>query len=311
VGVIVLRRLAYVLAAVASLAIAACSGGAGTGTGLPAPPGYNPTPSAAAAAIVREHTTGGVIYLTKDLDALKFPASTGFGFALDLGTPAPKSSAGPTAGPTSTPSPTPSLSPSPSPSSTTSGKGKAKASPSPPPGPKIETKVTVFPQDAPEPPTPEPTGNVQSFAERIPVVRGYLNSQTDLKLTSLGAAHFKLPKDERPEGRGFTIALFEEHKHRKYTLIAWEPEATLDGDTVSVEDATKPIALKKKVGYFFMLYGDDLEPTPVPKGYSPQGNNPFATAMPSVRPGYSQPYYGPPTPYYGPPTPYAQPTYSH
>jgi hypothetical protein len=178
--------------------------------------------------------------------------------------------------------------------------------------------VTIFPQDAPPPPSPEPTGEVQSYAQRVAIVRGYLfSASTDVKLASLSAVHFKLPKDERPDGRGYTIVAFEEHKHRKYTVIGWDPEATLEGDTVSVDGATTPLTLKKKVGYFFMLYGDDLEPTPVPRGaYPAQGNNPFATAQPSIRPGYSPPYYGPPTPYYGPPTPYGgqppygQPTYN-
>jgi hypothetical protein len=298
------------MAVLASLSIAACSGGAGTGTGLPAPPGYNPTPNAAAAQTIQEHTTAGAIYLTKDVDELKFPASTGFGFTIDLGATAPTPvPSGFHAKPTAAPSPSPSASPAPRTTDTPAPKGKrSKPTPDPTPsGPKIDTKVTVFPMDAPAAPTPEATGAVRSFAQRVPVVRTYLLSATTLKLYSLAAVHFKLPKDERPEGRGFTIAVFEQHKHRKYGLVAWEPEATVEGDTVSVSDATEPLTLKKKMGYVFVLYGDDLEPTPVPHNYAPPGQNPFVTPTPAGRPGFPQ-QYGPPTPYggqqpYGAPTP--------
>jgi len=125
-------------------------------------------------------------------------------------------------------------------------------------------------------------------------MRGTMMSSIDLKICSLSCVRFKLPKDERPEGRDYTVAIFEQHKHRKFSLVAWDSDATLEGDTVTVEGATKEITLKKKQGYIFVLYGDDLEPTPVPKGYPGQ-----------QQPG--QPYYGPPTPYYGPPTPYYGP----
>ena len=310
-GVNLSRSLAYVTVAIAAVSIAACSGGMGTGTGLPAPPGYNPTPSAAAAAILREHTTAGAIYLEKDVAELKFPASAGFGFSLDLGEPGAQPTGAAHAKPTASPSPSPSTAPSPGPSvsPTAAAKSKAKSKPTPAPtpsGPRIDTKVTVFPQDAPSAPTPEPTGDTQSFAQRVPVVRSYMMSQTELKLSSLSAVHFKLPKDERPEGRGFTIAVFEQHKHRKYGLIAWEPQATLEGDSVTVDEASTPITLKKKMGYVFVLYGDGLEPTPVPRSYSSPGANPFVTPQPSGRPGFGSPF-GAPTPYGGQP-PYGQPT---
>jgi hypothetical protein len=315
VGVIVFRRVAYVVAVVAALGVAACSGSMGGGSSLPAPQGYNPTPNSAAAAILREHTTAGAIYLAKDLTELDFPSSTGFGFAIDLGTPKPKTAltAGGSASKASSVTPAPSPSPAPSPTASATVK-KSGATPSPEPsGPKIDTHVTIFPQDAPVAPTPAPTGDVQSFATRVAIMRGTMMSSIDLKICSLSCVRFKLPKDERPEGRDYTVAIFEQHKHRKFSLVAWDSDATLEGDTVTVEGATKEITLKKKQGYIFVLYGDDLEPTPVPKGYPAQGNNPFVTPQPGGRPGYpgqqqpGQPYYGPPTPYYGPPTPYYGP----
>ncbi len=287
-----LRKIAYVMAGAAALGIAACSGNLGTGSGLPAPPGYAVSPSAVAANVSREHTTAGVITLTKDETTLKFPASTGFGLEIDLGTPGPKATGGAPHAVKGLPTPSPS--PSPSPSASPAGKGKPTPAPTPS-GPKIDTKVTVFPQDAPAAPTPEPTGEVQSFAQRVPIVRGYMMSQTEIKLSSLAAIRFILPKDERPDGRGFSIALFEQHKHRKYGLVGWEPEATIDDGDVSAADATTPVTLKKKMGYVIVLYGDDLEPTPVPRGqYAPPGNNPFVTPQPSGMPG--RPYFGPPTP---------------
>ena len=153
-------------------------------------------------------------------------------------------------------------------------------------------------------PSPEPTGDVQSYAERVPIMRTYLMSQTEIKLASLAAIHFKLPKEERPDGRGFTVAVFESHKHKKFGLIAWQAEATLDGDTVTADESADPITLRKKMGYVFVLYGDDLQPTPVPRGqYPAPGNNPFATAQPTRGPfGYpSQFPLTQPTPYQPPP----------
>ena len=106
--------------------------------------------------------------------------------------------------------------------------------------------------------------------------------------------------------------IFTAAKRHKEHAVAFDASASLANNVVSSSLVT-PLTLKKGTGYDIVLYGDDLEPTPVPKGYPAQGNNPFVTPQPGGRPGYpgqqqpGQPYYGPPTPYYGPPTPYYGP----
>lgn len=296
------RRFAGGLTLAALIGIAACSGNLGTGTGLPAPPAPGVSASVQAANQSRQRTAAGAVYLASDIHEIPFSPLGGFTLALQLATPSPKPSGPATAAPKARPSGAPpTASPSPSPSPTAAGKKKASPSASSTPsGPKIDTKITIFPEDAPAAPTPAATGNVQNYAERPAVVRGYMMPAVDIKLYSLAAAVFKLPADQRPEDRGFTIALFESHKHKKWKLLAWTPEATLDDDTVSAADATEPLVLRKKTGYVFVLYGDDLEPTPAPRGsYPPPGNNPFATPGASATP---RPFGAPPTPFNPNPT---------
>src|SRR5208283_4298937 len=103
------------------------------------------------------------------------------------GTAVTKAAANAAASPSPSPKPTASPSPTPQP------RGKrGKPAPNPTPsGPRIDTKVAIFPLDAPAAPTPQPTGDTQSFAQRVPVMRVWMMSQTDIKIVSLAAAHFK------------------------------------------------------------------------------------------------------------------------
>jgi hypothetical protein len=155
---------------------------------------------------------------------------------------------------------------------------KAAATPS---GPKIDTKTTIYPEDAPAAPTPQPTGNVQSFAHRTALVRGWIMPRTAVTLYSLAAVRFTIPTLEQTKGRGFTIAMFESQKHRKSHLLAWDPAAVLSDTTISAATvANEPITLKKNVGYFFVLYGDDIGPAPAPSGSFAPANNPLLGSPP-------------------------------
>jgi hypothetical protein len=127
--------------------------------------------------------------------------------------------------------PSPIASGSPVPASSASPKASPKASASPHPagtGPKIETKLVVYPDYAPDAPTPEPTGNVQTYSKRKAIVRGYISPAVDVALYGLGAARFTIPASEQTPNRGFTVAIFSASKKHKPQLIASDTSATRD-----------------------------------------------------------------------------------
>ncbi len=177
--------------------------------------------------------------------------------------------------------------------------------------------MTVYPDDAPAAPTPEPTGNVQTFTTRVAIVRGYVQPTTDLTVPAgVGAVRFTIPQEEQLSGRTFAIVVFAAGKKHHQHLLAADTSATLSGNTVTSAVTNSPLALKKGTGYLFMLYGDPAPATPPPT-YSGVGNNPFpaptyATGAPGVpgapgAPGSAggAPYTSPP---YGQPTSVGQPT---
>jgi len=220
---------------------------------------------------------------------------------------AASSSPEPTGSGSAVPSPTgsasASASASPGASALPSPKGSHAASPSPSGSslPRIDTKTTVYPDEAPPPPTPMPTGEVQTFVKRSAIVRGYVQMGTDVPLYGLGAVHFTLPSSELTPKRGFTVALYESGKHNHNRLLNYDTEPLVENDVVYSSQAD-PIVLKKGSGYLLMIYGDD-EPAPaatVAPGFPSPGNNPFPMPSGSVQPGYTQaPYPGgySPTPY--------------
>jgi len=315
-----------------------------------APSYNQPAGPQSAAGPTRERVLDGAVYLGPKLNEVPLPQLGGFAIAIELGTPGPAPSpslVGGSARPTGlTPaaaaialrpaavaSPAPPTSPPASPSSAASSPalaGSAPASatasadgsappptasraPSPAPSavpPKITTKTVIYPDNAPAPPTPIPTGEVQVFTKRTAIVRGYLQSETEISLYGLAAVHFTVPANELLPKRGFTIALYENGKHRHDRLIAYDTSPTVATSIVSSAQ-TDPLILKKGVGYLLLLYGDETPPTPAPAqvapGYPSPGNNPFP--MPSGSGAvYPTPYnpYATPTPYnpYAPPTPY-------
>jgi hypothetical protein len=291
--------LAFVFAA------AACQGNIGGG-GLPQPPGPQVTPNGFGAAQNRIRTTEGAVFLDTDTREIPFPDAAGFVLTLALVEPTPLPSGGAANSPApaassavrtlggtrvagSLGSASPSVASTDKPATRVLGTPKAAATPT---GPRIALKTTSYPDDAPAAPTPQPTGNVQNFAKRVALVRGSLMSRTDLKLYSLAAARFTIPTAEQTKGRGFTIALYESLKKRKSKLLVWDTNATLTGNVVGLPTENDPITLKRNVGYFFILYGDDVTPLPTPQGSYPASANGVigspgpggATPFPTVTP---------------------------
>ncbi len=266
---------------------------------MPGPPAYNsPQGPGSSSSQSRQRVVEGAVFLESDLKEIPLPSLDGFSVVLELGSPASSTptpsanakgskSAGARTSPGATAqsqgraargadtlieaaqaatvspaSPSPAASAS-SPPAAPAGKSAPPASsPAPkatPKGPKITTKTTVYPDAAPAAPSPQPTGDVQTYGVRTAIVRGYLLSAVALNLYGLGAVRFTIPAEEEKDGRGFTIAVFEEGHHHHTSLLAFDAGAKESGGVVSAS-GTKPLALKKNTGYVLMLYGDQLAP---------------------------------------------------
>lgn len=314
-----LRTLATAAAACALL-LGACQGNLGTGggggIGLPQTPGYGQgqgqgQPGVPAAAS-RQRVLDGAVTRSPDLDAIPLPSLDGFAVSLALGTPTPKPSPSQSpaarnpgsaanshgsahrpalgraslASPSPTPSPMPSVAASPSSEPSVAGSRTAPDSDAPHEN-KIATKTTIYPDDAPSPPSPQPSGNVQTFTKRVPLVRGYLWAGQSVALYGLGAVRFTIPSAEATVERGFTVAIYEAGKKHHDKLVAYDSQATLADGVVASSLENDPQTLKKDTGYLFMLYADELPASPAPAaaGYPSPGNNPFVTAIPSGYPG--------------------------
>jgi hypothetical protein len=242
-----------------------------------ASPSPTAAPSAAASASASASLRQKVSRVVTEVAQVAVPSEAAAS-PLAAGSPTPSPSPSPAA---SAATPKPSPSPSPTPKS-----GTHTATPNPnASGPKIDTKLVIYPDSAPDAPTPMPSGNVQQFTKRTAIVRGYLSPAIDLSIYGLAAARFTIPKDEQTAGRGYTIAIFTSvKKHRE--LIASDPDAKL-ADNVVASTLTTPFTLKRGTAYDILLYGDQLAPTPapVPSAYPTPGTNPFVTPMPSGYPG--------------------------
>jgi hypothetical protein len=332
-------RSVCIASASLALALVACQGESGTGGGLsiPAPQYTNPPgPGGFAASASREQTLDGAVTLSPGRTELPLPSLDGFSVSLELGTPAPSSTPaaassaspgaakagalpGAAARPVPTPSPAPAARPSPAPlaSGATVVAQPASASATPSAGPsgapgagQIATKTTVYPEDAPVAPSPKPTGDVQTFVKRTPLVRGYLQPVADITLYGLGALRFTIPQSEQTPGRGFTVALYVAVKKHHDELVAADTAPTLADDVVQSSQTSSPLVLKKATAYLVMLYGDQLPPTPAPAGvYPTPGTNPFPTQTPSGQGGFPQQQPGyPQQPGYTPQPGYPQQT---
>lgn len=318
-----IRGTAALVAVLLGLAVSACQGNLGSGPGLPQGPQPGVTPGGPGAGYQqqsRSQTLEGAVFLTKERQALPFPEVGGFSIEISLiaSTPSPAGSTAPgrsalagrasaTAAPTASPSP----SPTPTPGLIKAGRSAPKSSPTPA-GPKIDTKTTIYPDDAPAAPTPQPTGDVETFVQRHAVVRGYFMPHEALSIPSLAAIAFTIPSEEQTNGRGWTVALYATAKRHKLHLLAADPNAQLSDDVVTAHDDHEAIKLAKNTGYVVLLFGDALAPTPAPyQSYPAAGAMPGQTPYPS--PGFpgapAVPTFPGATYPPGAPTPYPQPTF--
>jgi len=132
----------------------------------------------------------------------------------------------------------------------------------------------------------------------VPLRRALLRAEVQahgaLTLPSLDAFSFVLPKAEHTDGRGFSIAIFEELKRKKTALILQSTHAVFDAaGYVRAGGIGVSIPLTANRRYAIILYGDyvlaALAGAPPPTGTP---GAPFASAVPNGSqapwPGVSQ-----------------------
>jgi len=215
---------------------------------------------------------------------------------------APSAAASLPAAPGASGSPAPTLEATPNaaaaPSRATAPAGRASGGAVPAASPsaaaqKTTTKLVVFPEDAPAAPTPQPSGNVQTYPVRKALVRGVVKSAGDVALYGLAAIKFTIPADEDVLSRGYTVALFSAGKRHHDTLVASDARAQIAAHVVS-SAAQDALVLKRNTTYLLVLYADERAAAPgaVPSGYPSPGVNPIAT--PAT--GIATPISGTPSP---------------
>ncbi len=305
-------QLTSLAVAAFAIALGGCQGNLGSGSGLSLPatqPNAQPPGPGGAAAQTRQRTLDGAVYLTPDMTTLPLPPLDGFAVTLQLGATPPSPTPSPTATPTSSATParrnakhvkrrtktravavmvaaTETAQPSGGPPSASSIPSAAPAAASPSParsgaGVKTVTKLVVYPEDAPGAPTPQPSGNVQTYPVRKALVRGFIKPGVEIALYGLAAVRFTIPAEEDTAQRGYTVAVFAAGRHHHDALVASDPKASVATHVVA-SSALDGLVLKKNVSYLLVLYADELAATPgaVPAGYPAPGNNPFVTPLP-------------------------------
>jgi hypothetical protein len=270
-------RFRYIMALVCMVLPAACQGNMGTTP--PVQPGgqYTPGGQMGALSAMRQSVSANAsVTLAPDTVAVNFPPVAGFGIVLQLHSPSPTPTPIPTAmhmhrkfmrkKPSPSPVATVALSPSP----------VASASLEPAPGRKrkgsgtaavsthlADLVLTVYPDDAPNAPTAPPS--MPPILIRHALLRGEVHAQDAFTLPSLNALSFILAKREQLAERAFTVAVIEEHKHKKIEQLAVDMNATMDAGGVVRSALTSPVLrFAANHRYVFVLYAEDLAP-PVPQ----------------------------------------------
>jgi hypothetical protein len=323
------------------VALAACQGSIGSTPPVAAPQvGANPQGQVAGVGgpgASRAKTAEGTVKYSKDMAAISFPIAEGYGARVVIAS-SPSPSASPSssakasggASPSASVSASASASASASPSVSPSG----KTTPSPQPTkkasvPLITLKLSVYPEDVPLGPTPDPEASPEPtpIQDRSAIVRAYFKAPGALKLPSLDAVKFTVPLDEIVTGRGFSIAFYMIPDkmavsqpllggHKDGTMrIAYTTAAIVDAKTGVIEAGPgfDPITISANTAYAAVLYGDpEAIAGPGPNGQNTQFGRPSPLPFgvtPSPTPYGMTPS---PTPYGYTPTPLPQlPGFGH
>jgi hypothetical protein len=278
------------------LFLAACQGNMATPPVTPQGQ-YAPGGQLGAASAIRGQSVSAAATATLEPDtpALDFPPIAGFGLIVQLHspspTPTPRSAAAasrlarkknphgaPSPAPTPTVTPSPEVTASPSPTITAPPPNRKHHGGAPVvPTHQVSLTFTVYPEAAPPAPTAPPS--TQPVLQRRPLLLGNLHAEDAVTLPSLSALSFTLAKREQLAGRGFTVAIFEERKHRKVAQIAFDKDAVMSAaGVVRSALSSLPIPLEADHRYAFVLYADEPAPiaasalpavTPAPTGLSP------------------------------------------
>jgi hypothetical protein len=285
-------RFRYIMALVCMVFPAACQGNMGSTP--PVQPGgqYKPGGQMGALSAMRQSVSANAsVTLSPDTVVVNFPPVASFGIVLQLHSPSPTPTPVPTAvhgrkftkrplraSPSPSPVATVALSPSPVASASLSGrkrKGSGMAAVS---THLADLVLTVYPDDAPNAPTAPPS--MPPILIRHALLRGEVHAQDAFTLPSLNAVSFILAKREQLAERVFTVAVIEEHKHKRTEQLAFDMNATMDAGGVVRSTLTSPaLQFAANHRYVFVLYAEDLAPA-VPQKIVPSG----LTSIPSSSP---------------------------
>jgi hypothetical protein len=164
--------------------------------------------------------------------------------------------------------------------------------PKPTAPPLVNLILIPYPKYVPEAPAPAPSASSPPL--RHALIRAEFESQGPLALSSLDALLFTVPSSELFAGRGFSVLVLEQGKHKRDAVLAADTGATLDASTslIHTTGAFGPIVLQANRRYAAVLYGDDPASTPAPVITPRSVVNPLpsapgfgATPVPGALPG--------------------------
>jgi hypothetical protein len=156
----------------------------------------------------------------------------------------------------------------------------------------VELATDPYPKNAPAAPTAAPSAS--PLPSRHALLRADIQSQGPLTIPTLDALLFTVPATELFTGRGFSVLVLEQGKHKHQTVLLSDTNATLDvtGSTIHTTAGLGPLVLQANHHYAAVLYGDDPVATPPPiPSLSP---HPFGSG--SAPPGTIVPTPAPPPP---------------
>ncbi|HTV72419.1 MAG TPA: hypothetical protein VME66_01780, partial [Candidatus Acidoferrales bacterium] len=158
----------------------------------------------------------------------------------------------------------------------------ATPTPKPTPPPLVNLTIIPYPKYAPDAPGPAPSASSPPL--RHAIIRAEFSCQGPLTLSSLDSLLFTVPAEELFPGRGFSVLLLEEAKHKRDTVLYGDTGAQLDAttNTIHTTGAVGPMVLLGNHHYAAVLYGDDPASTPAPVPTTRFGASPTPSGAPGV-----------------------------